>query len=123
MKLPKNPVKIGAVLAQLLGAILTIAGAYSLTGGSELTPTGIMSPQEAGQIFLAVGGIMLFASVVLFYFGFKPSRLSLSSILLGLCSFAIPVVLFAIGYSLIAGIIIIICGFLFLGTILIWLSS
>jgi hypothetical protein len=123
MKLLGNSMKIAALAAQLLGGVITLIGAYSLSGGTEIIPIDMLNPQEAGQIFSGVGIVILFLGVVLFYFGFRPSRLSLSSVLFGLCSFAIPVILFALSYNLIAAGFLIIFGYLFLATIFIWLSS
>ena len=123
MKLLGKSMKIAALVAQLLGGVITLIGSYSLSGGTEIIPVEMINPQDAGQIFSIIGVVILLLGVVLFYFGFRPSRLSLSSVLFGLCSFVIPVILFALNYNLIAAIILIIFGYLFLATIFIWLSS
>ncbi|UCH31842.1 MAG: hypothetical protein JSV05_00070 [Candidatus Bathyarchaeota archaeon] len=122
----KLAMKVGGVVAMFLGMVFVIGGANGLAGGTELMFLigGIVgSPQEAGPILSAVGMLVLLLGVGVTYVSFKLSRLSFLSIILGSISFCIPVILFGLGYNLVAGIITAILGYLFLATIFIWLSS
>ena len=118
--------KVVGVAAILLGMVFVIAGANGLAGGTELMFLigGIVeSPEAAGQILSVIGVIVLLLGVGVTHISFKLSRLSFFSVILGSLSFSIPVILFGLGYNLVAGIITAILGYLFLATIFIWLSS
>jgi hypothetical protein len=122
----KMTMKVVGVAAILLGMIFVIAGANGLAGGTELMFLigGIVdSPEAAGQILSVIGMIVLLLGVGVTHISFKLSRLSFFSVILGSLSFSIPVILFGLGYNLVAGIITAIFGYLFLATIFIWLSS
>ena len=116
--------KLGGVAAILFGVVFALAGAYGLTGGTvTLFGVEVVSAQEGGLIFSIVGIILLLGGIAMTYVGFKPSRLNILSMALGLCSLVIPVTLFAVGHNLVGGIVALVFGYLFLATIFKWLLS
>ena len=125
MVLSKTLMKLGGVAAILFGVVFTLAGAYGLTGETVTLALGVevVSAQEGGQIFSIVGYMMLLGGIAMTYVGFKPSRLNILSMVLGLCSLVIPVTLFAMGHNLVGGIVALVFGYLFLATVFKWLLS
>lgn len=116
--------KLGGVAAILFGVFFTLAGAYGLAGGTvTLFSVEVVSAQEGGQIFSIGGIIVLLGGITMTYVGFKPSRLNILSMVLGLCSLVIPVTLFAVGHNLVGGIVALAFGYLFLATVVKWLLS
>jgi len=124
MVLSKTLMKLGGVAAILFGVVFALAGAYGLAGGTvTLFGVEVVSAQEGGLIFSIVGIILLLGGIAMTYVGFKPSRLNILSMALGLCSLVIPVTLFAVGHNLVGGIVALVFGYLFLATIFKWLLS
>ena len=124
MVLSKTLMKLGGVAAILFGVVFTLAGAYGLAGGTvTLFGVEVVSAQEGGLIFSIVGIILLLGGIAMTYVGFKPSRLNILSMVLGLCSLVIPVTLFAMGHNLVGGIVALVFGYLFLATVFKWLLS
>ena len=100
--------KVVGVATILLGMVFVTAGANGLAGGTELMFLigGIVgSPGEAGQILSVIGMIVLLLGIGITHIFFRLSRLSFFSIILGSLAFSIPVILFGLGYNLVAGII------------------
>lgn len=116
--------KLG-IAAIPFGIIFIAAGAYGLAGGTGITFTinqRVVSVQKGSQIFSIVGIILLLGGIATVYIGFKLSRLTSISIVLGSCSLIIPIIFFGMGNNLVGGIMMIVFGYAFLTTIFIWLT-
>ncbi|UCH70698.1 MAG: hypothetical protein JSV29_01560 [Candidatus Bathyarchaeota archaeon] len=58
MELLKTPMRLGGIIATLLGAVFTLAGAYGLAGETRISSIigeTTLSAQEGGLIFSVVG--------------------------------------------------------------------
>jgi len=111
--------KLGAIVAMLLGAVFTLAGAYGLAGGTGLAFTineRVVSAQEQS----IVGIVVLLGGIALTYFGLKLSRLTVLSMVLELCSLIIPAVLLGTGINLVAYIAPLVFGYSVVATVFLW---
>ena len=114
--------KLGGIVAILFGIVFTLAGAYGLAGGTGITFTinqRVIGAQEGGLIFSIVGIIVLLGGIAIAYFGLKFSRLTILSIVLGLCSLVIPTILLEIGINLVAGVVLVF-SYSFVTTVFLW---
>jgi len=126
MGLLKTLMKLGGIVAILLGTVFTTAGAYGLARGTGITfaiNEIVVSAQEGGIIFSIVGIIALLGGIAITYIGVKISRLILLSIVLGLCSLIIPTILFRMGHNLVAGILALVLSYSWVATVFLWLSK
>ena len=115
--------KLGGIVAIIVGIVFSSAGAYGFAGGTGITFTlneRVVTAQEAGMIFSILGAIVLPCEIALIYIGFKPSPLvSLSTVSLWYYLLTVYVV-FQGGYSIVGGIAAVVFGCLFLVTLFYW---
>ncbi|MGB9135456.1 MAG: ABC transporter permease subunit, partial [Candidatus Bathyarchaeia archaeon] len=122
----KTLAEIGGIIGIifiLVGAISTFAGLLGLAGGTitytisvhliVLNYEGVLSPQEGGLIFSIVGTMVLLVGIAMTYVGFKFSRRTILSTVLGSYSLIILAILSVMGYNLVVGIavLVFICFF------------
>ncbi len=69
--------KIGGAFAVFFGLILGLAGAYGLLGGTAVVfriNDRVVSPEEGGRIFLAIGAVVLLIGMALLKAGYLKRR-------------------------------------------------
>lgn len=110
--------KLGGIVAMLLGIVFTLTGAYGLAGGG--IGFSINERVVGAQEQSIIGIIVLLGGIAMTYFVFKLSRLTVLSIVLELCSLIIPAILLGTGINLVAYIVPLVFGYSFVATVFLW---
>lgn len=111
MRLPKKIMHFGGIVVILLGAVLTLTGAYGFFAGT------------GDKVFSIIGTLVLLGGIAVNYIGLRLSRLTTLSAVLGTCFVSVPVILIEFGYNLVAGVVAVVFGYLSLAALFIWLTT